>query len=111
MPQYSRGKPVIPLAQCPARLYWRKLDTARVCGPVPDRRLGFKEAVSLVSCPDKPAACRFVETRSFKAFRDSGSMQYTEFATRVGGLKSLWNTLLGMTGLGQGVSPLVSPHK
>lgn len=31
-------------------------------------------------------------------------MQYPEFGTQVGRLKSLWLTLLGMTGLGQGVS-------
>ena len=31
-------------------------------------------------------------------------MQYPEFGTQVGRLKSLWLTLLGMTGLGQGAS-------
>ena len=32
-------------------------------------------------------------------------MQYPEFGTQVGRLKSLWLTLLGMTGLGQGAAP------
>ena len=31
-------------------------------------------------------------------------MQYPEFGTQVGRLKSLWLTLLGMTGIGQGAS-------
>ena len=73
--------------------------------------LSEQVGVLVIKCPDKPASCRFLETGAFKAFRDSGSMQYPEFATRVGKLKSLWLTLLGMTGLGQGVSPLFSPHK
>ena len=40
-------------------------------------------------------------------------MQYPEFGTQVGRLKSLWLTLLGMTGLGQGAShslPTAAAH-
>ena len=47
-------------------------------------------------------ACRFVETGAFKAFRDNGAMQLPEFGTQVGKLRTLWLTLMGMTGLGQG---------
>ena len=36
-------------------------------------------------------------------------MQYPEFGTQVGRLKSLWLTILGMTGLGQGASHSL-PH-
>jgi hypothetical protein len=48
------------------------------------------------------ALCRFVETVAYKAFRDTGRMQYSEFGTQISGPKAIWNTLLGLTGLGQG---------
>ncbi len=48
--------------------------------------------------------CRYVETEAYKAFRDTGKMQFPEFGTQVPALKTLWLTFLGMTGLGKGAS-------
>lgn len=46
-----------------------------------------------------------METEAYKAFRDSGKVQYPEFGTPVPALKSLWLAFLGMTGFGQGKLP------
>lgn len=46
--------------------------------------------------------CRFVQTEAYKAFRQTGKMQFPEFGTQVSAPKSLWLTLLGATGVSQG---------
>ena len=56
--------------------------------------------------PDKLEVCllrSFVETNSWKAFRDTGKPRFGEFGTPLPSLfKSVWNIVTQATGLGQG---------
>ncbi len=45
---------------------------------------------------------RSVESNSFKAFRKSGKMAFSEFGTPVSPLKTIWNTIKHFSGMGQG---------
>ena len=48
------------------------------------------------------SACRFVESVAYKQWERTGQMQFAEFGTQVSLAKSLWNTAMGVIGLGQG---------
>jgi CDP-diglyceride synthetase len=57
--------------------------------------------------------CRYIDSVAYNTYRDTGKMQFSEFATRVSPLKSLWLAFLGIvasTGIGPGVHipPLAS---
>ena len=45
---------------------------------------------------------RFVESTSWKSFRDSGKMAFSEFGTGVSLGKNVWNMVKHYSGMGQG---------
>jgi carotenoid cleavage dioxygenase-like enzyme len=45
---------------------------------------------------------RFVESNSWKTFRDSGKMAFSEFGTGVSLGKNMWNMVKHYSGMGQG---------
>jgi carlactone synthase / all-trans-10'-apo-beta-carotenal 13,14-cleaving dioxygenase len=45
---------------------------------------------------------RFVESNSWKSFRDSGKMAFSEFGTGVSFAKTMWNMVKQYSGMGQG---------
>lgn len=49
---------------------------------------------------------RFVESNSWKAFRDSGKMAFSEFGTGVSLGKNMWNMVKHYSGMGQGKTPV-----
>lgn len=56
-----------------------------------------------------PAIClhgRYVESNAWKGLRDTGRMQFAEFATPLPLLQGVGRLLAGITGLGQGALPL-----
>lgn len=46
---------------------------------------------------------RYTDSVAFRKYKESGKMQFSEFGTSVGSLKNVWNTILGLTGFGQGL--------
>ncbi|KAK9795606.1 hypothetical protein WJX73_008002 [Symbiochloris irregularis] len=48
------------------------------------------------------AMARYTASNAFKLWKSSGKMQFSEFGTSISTLKNIWNTLLGVTGFGQG---------
>ncbi len=61
------------------------------------------QTISTAVYDRQDVCCRYVQTEAYKAFRQTGKMQFPEFGTTVSPLKSMWLALLGLTGIGQGM--------